>query len=103
MKRAASPPGLGPLLGAVQAFRLGMDATGCEALAIFTQTLEAAFQSTHMPLPAAAFPALLQEIAEAQQRGDNLRVADLLEFKVAPLYVKWRQAHSSAPGNNARA
>lgn len=103
MNLPSSTPGLGPLLGAVQAFRLGMDAAGCEALAIFSQTLESAFRSAYAPLPADAFPALLNELAEAQQRGDNLRVADLLEFKIAPLYVTWRQKHSLAPGNGPHA
>lgn len=60
--------------------RCAEETEAAEALAAWTLHLEA-----QVPSPAlVALAAALGEVFAAQQRGDSLRVADVLEFVVAP-------------------
>jgi hypothetical protein len=68
----------------VRAFRLGMEGDGNAALARFVDGLVALFASAP---PAADDPLLplLSEILAAQERGDYLGVADLIQHRLRPL------------------
>ncbi len=72
---------------AVFCLRLGMEGAGNHHLATFLQKL-----SGHLARPdiaaATPLPLLLphiQALVEAQERGDYLRAADLLEYEIRPL------------------
>lgn len=86
---------IGPLQGTVQAFRLGMEAAGCEALAIFIDDIAATLQLSQSHALAIAAQPWLEALVHAYQHADYLRVADLLEYKIAPLLIQ--QAHQLHP------
>jgi hypothetical protein len=60
--------------------RCAEDTEAAEALAAWTLQLEAQVG----PQALVSLAAALGEVFAAQQRGDSLRVADVLEFVVAP-------------------
>ncbi len=93
---------IGPLQGAAQAFRLGMDATGCEALHAFIQTLTRALQTAPSEAMAITLQPWLEALGNAYRRGDYLGVADLLEYRIAPILIhhtgsSYRPLGSPAP------
>jgi hypothetical protein len=72
------------LATAVRAFRLGMDGDGNDALVQFIDALSRALVQGTLRVPEAELLPLLALALQAQQRGDLLRVADLLEFEIGP-------------------
>ncbi len=73
------------LLVSVSSFRIGMQAQGNAALVCLVDGLQQALETPSMGLDAGVFLPHLREILQAQQRGDYLRVADLLEFELSRL------------------
>ncbi len=73
------------LMRTVASFRVGMSARGNDALASFVTLLQAELDSQGTDSGAHPFLEHLKEIVAAQERGDYLRVADLLEYEVLPL------------------
>ncbi len=71
-------------LASARAFRLGHEAEGNRHLADLTTSLAA---SASHPVIAEIAPVLAEALA-AQRRGDTLRVADLLEFLLAPACLR---------------
>jgi hypothetical protein len=67
-------------VASAHAFRVGREAEGHQLLAGVIDGL--APQSTHAAIRAIE-PALM-ELFAAQKRGDTLRIADVLEFVIAP-------------------
>ena len=67
---------------AVHHLRLGEDGAGWDALGRFADAL-GALAAVRDPRLTALLP-VLEEIFACQQRGDLLRIADLLEFVVLP-------------------
>jgi len=68
---------------ATRSFRLGMDAQGNEAFVGFVDALETLLNQPGQDERVAAISPHLSPLIEAQQRGDTLRVADLLEHVIA--------------------
>lgn len=69
------------LEAAVRQFRLGMEGGGNDSLARFSNAWAASpplIEQTLLLDP-------LRQLLQAQKRGDYLRVADLLEYELAPL------------------
>ncbi len=66
---------------AVEAFRLGMEGKGSDAMMRLMDCMAPLLESNaaHLGTDDAE---LLNLIAEAQQRGDNIFVADLLEYMI---------------------
>ncbi len=73
------------LMRTVASFRVGMPARGNDALVSFVTMLQARLEGTGSDAVAHPFLAHLGEIIAAQERGDYLRIADLLEFELLPL------------------
>jgi hypothetical protein len=76
---------LAPLQAAARAFRLGMEAQGQEAFVAFVDALQAELALPRGAAVAPRLQPLLPELLAAQERGDFLRVADLLEHELRPL------------------
>jgi len=72
------------LTGAALAFRLGREGEASEALTALIDALGSALPQA-APDNLAALAALLPEILAAQARQDFLNIADLLEYRLAPL------------------
>lgn len=72
------------LRSAAVAFRLGMEAQGNEAFVGFVDRLAPLLADPERAQAAGEIGPFLPEIVAAQQRGDFLRVADLLEYEVGP-------------------
>lgn len=82
----SNPNGLrATLMRTVASFRVGMSARGNEALVNFVTLLQDDLDRVGTDSAAHPFLDHLQEIVAAQERGDYLRVADLLEYEVLPL------------------
>lgn len=69
---------------AAVAFRVGMAARGHDAFVVFVDALQAELTARGSDEIANELLPFLGEVLAAQQRGDLLRVADLLEVEVAP-------------------
>jgi len=69
---------------AVYYLRLGMEGEGNHYLARFLQELGSCWNDPGLPQkpPLPLILPHLQSMVEAQQRGDYLRVADLLEYEI---------------------
>ncbi len=65
-------------------FRLSMEAQASESLVGVVDTLSALLGDPSFP-DAAAIDTVLAQVVRAQQNGDAIRLADLLEFELAPL------------------
>ena len=72
------------LLAAVSAFRVGRTAEGSTALIQVIDLMSQALQALQDEQLAEFVLPHLQEILAAQERGDVLRIADLLEFELLP-------------------
>ncbi len=72
------------LTGAASAFRLGREGEASEALTALIDALAATLPQAS-PGDLASLTALLPAILEAQNRQDFLLIADLLEYRLAPL------------------
>jgi len=70
---------------AALAFRTGAQAAGNDALARFVDTLVNDLQSGHLSCPVQELEGMLNELFAAQQRGNWLWVADILEYRLIPL------------------
>jgi len=80
-----SPEGPDRIRAVAASLRLGMDAQGNAAFVGLVDWLVA--DASSEPAAAARLPQLepvLAEIVAAQERGDTLRVADVLEFVLQP-------------------
>lgn len=75
------------LLQTVAAFRVGMPARGNDALARFVTRLQDRLERGGSDAQALSFLPHLSDIIAAQERGDYLRVADVLEFDLLPLLL----------------
>ena len=73
------------LMQTVSSFRVGMTSRGNDALVRFVTLLQNRLDGKGTDEAAAPFLPHLGEIIQAQERGDWLRVADLLEFELLPL------------------
>ena len=69
---------------AASSFRLGMDGQANEALARFVDELETWARTPSFLTRTNDVLGLLPRIVAAQERGDTLQVADLLEHELAP-------------------
>lgn len=72
------------LRSAAASFRLGMEAQANEAFVAFIDALSTLFGTPEHQRLASELNELLGHILAAQQRGDPLSVADLLEYELAP-------------------
>ena len=72
------------LLAAVSAFRVGRAAEGSSALVQVIDLISQALHALQDEELAEFVLPHLQEILAAQERGDVLRIADLLEFELLP-------------------
>ncbi len=70
---------------AVVLLRVGQEGAGGEAMADFTDQLWAALSSGAFIIAPHLLEAILPQVIAAQQRGDWLWVADLLEYELGPL------------------
>ncbi len=68
-------------------FRVGMEAGGSDALIRFIDTFEVHLREQADTTRAAVIAPLLNNIIQAQLRGDFLYVADLLEYELKPLLL----------------
>ncbi len=66
-------------------FRLGMEAGANHSMISFIDSFLAAFKSGKFSAEVQEVQPLLQEILSAQERGDYLFAADLLEYQIAPI------------------
>lgn len=71
---------------AAEAFRLGMEAAGSEALARATELLEAKI-SGWSEQELRSLNLLLEELFEAQSSKNFLFAADILEYQVLPIFA----------------
>ncbi len=83
--RAGENPLKETLLAAVSAFRMGRSAEGNSALIEFIDLMQQALTALGDEELAAFVLPYVQEIVAAQERGDVLRIADLLEFDLLPV------------------
>lgn len=74
------------LTRAVRSFRLGQTGAGSEAFALFLGHFEQLLGSAAIEVDMHALQAFLGTLLAAQARGDDLWVADLLEYELAPLF-----------------
>lgn len=72
------------LLQTVASFRVGMPARGNDALARFVGLLQELLGRSGTDEGAGRLLPHLSQIIAAQERGDYLRVADLLEYELLP-------------------
>ena len=72
------------LLAAASSFRLGMHAQGNDAFVHFVDGLRAWIEEPERGADARRLSPLFAEFVAAQMRGDYLRVADMLEYELAP-------------------
>jgi len=72
------------LNNAVQAFRLGAEAKANEHLVTFLDEIGKAATHPSVAQALVAAAPTLQQILDAQDRGDGIGVADLLEFELLP-------------------
>jgi hypothetical protein len=70
---------------AVLRLRLGQEGAGFDALARFIDALVPELDAGRVPVDASRLAAALREALSAQERGDVLWVADMLEHEVRPL------------------
>ncbi len=80
--------GVQGLRAAARSFRLGMEAQGSQALVHLVDWLMRRPDASGDGASATRLEPILGEIVSAQERADFLRVADLLEFELAPLLVE---------------
>ena len=70
-------------------FRLGMQGAAAEGLVQLIDQLVQTLQNTPLPpLQINQLSTLLGEVLAAQQRNDHLYLADLLQYRLAPLLPK---------------
>lgn len=77
---------------AVTLFRLGQEGAGSDALARFTESLWGELAAGRLLLPPERLGSPLQEAIMAQERGDYLWVADMLEHELKPLLISAGQS-----------
>ena len=70
---------------AIIQFRLGMEAGANHSLVTFIDGFLAAFKAGKFSAEVQNVQPLLEEILGAQERGDYLWAADLLEYEIAPI------------------
>lgn len=70
---------------AVVSFRCGREGAANFAVAAFTDELGTALQNAQDPRVVHSLLPWLREVMTAQEKGDHLRVADILEYEIAPL------------------
>ncbi|MET0341598.1 MAG: hypothetical protein ABW252_11405 [Polyangiales bacterium] len=68
-----------------RAYRLGENEDAHDALCDFVDLLAAALAHPQLALRHAAILAALDEVLDAKLRVDTLCLADLLEYRIAPL------------------
>ncbi len=69
---------------AIEQLRLGMEGGGNAALVRFIDLFQQDLARGSAPFDLGVVAPILQHILGAQQRGDNLFVADLLEYEILP-------------------
>ena len=72
---------------AVTCFRLGHEGAGNDALARFTETMWKDLAEGRLTSNPSYLRPILEEVVTAQERGDLLWVADLLEHELRPLLL----------------
>ncbi len=75
------------LSAAVMALRVGMEARGNDSLSELIDALWSGLNCGDLQAISRRFLPLLEEILSAQERGDSLYVADLLEYKLSPILM----------------
>ncbi len=70
---------------AARLFRLGQEGAGSDALARFTEALWQELAAGRVQVGPEALGPALQEAISAQERGDYLWVADMLEHELKPM------------------
>ena len=73
------------LLATTSAFRVGRTAEGNAALIEFIDLLDKAIKGLQDPEVEKHLLPHITAIIQAQERGDTLRVADLLEYELQPM------------------
>ena len=73
------------LAEAVTAFRTGREGAGNAAFVRVVDGLVALLADPDSPFAAEAIAPLIQAMSEAQQRGDQLYLADLLQYELGEL------------------
>ena len=73
------------MLAATRAFRVGRTAEGHAELIEFIDLLDQALKELQNARVAKQVLPHIQEIIRAQERGDILRIADLLEYELQPM------------------
>ena len=81
---------------AVEGFRTGRDGAASDALARFTDGLVQLLQQVGDAQVANALLPYLKEALAAQERGDMLRVADMLEYELGPILRRALEPEESA-------
>ena len=70
---------------AVRHFRQGMDSAGSKVFVSLIDTLTTALAQSATSQQVAAISIVLGELMRAQQRSDNLFLADLLQYELRPM------------------
>jgi hypothetical protein len=70
----------------VRGFRLAEDAQAHSALVALIDALAPRLGDARLIQHNAAIMPILQQILDAQQRGDTLWIADLLEYELLPIF-----------------
>lgn len=73
------------IAGTARAYRLGMDGAGHDGLQQLLGHLHQALEARQLDVSARDLQDVLSALAQAQARNDILRLADLLEYRLAPL------------------
>jgi hypothetical protein len=89
---------LAHLKAAAAAFRVGMDAQGNNSLAEFIDALDCGLNRGELQAFSTRLFPFLTELLAAQDRGDTLFAADLLEYEIGPLLLE-DQSCESLHGN----
>jgi len=71
---------------AARCLRLGLETRGHEAIARLADELDRIPCTRGAPIDAAVLDAILARIVAAQERGDPLGLADLLEHELGPAF-----------------
>lgn len=70
---------------AITFFRIGQEGAGCDALVQFIDRFSELLMSRQVVIDLMRFQEILQTSVAAQERGDFLWVADLLQYELKPL------------------
>ncbi len=70
---------------AIEQFRMGMEGSGSAAFIRFIDAFQKELAREQANMQLESLMPFLQQIIQAQSRGDYLHVADLLEYEIQPL------------------